>query len=384
MNLSRLCLAVTATLILSSTLARGDDVPVVADVPVASFTDQLAPYGGWIDVPIFGRVWQPDPNVVGLDFRPYASNGHWVYTAAGWTFASNFDWGWATFHYGRWVWLTNYRWVWVPGSSWAPAWVDWRFNGEYVGWFPMTAAGYTGPEYLEGWTFVPAQHLTSSAPYAHAVDIATVRQLHGSTLAQPASGSYARGPTVASIAHATGTAVPVTPLAQTGALPKASASAMAKPAASAPPAATVAPQKAARVITIEANPTFDKQASHNAHPASGNAKATGTVATSRGGGTLTIPPASSAPAASHPAAHSNRPFGAGSGYTSGGGSANANYYQHGGPTSSSSGAYSYGHGSGGGSAEAGEAHGARASVGMVEPSGHTGGTAAHPAVVRKR
>ncbi len=63
------------------------------------FYDQLAPAGDWLYVSPYGQVWQP--RGVGPDFRPYASSGHWVYTDYGWSFVSDYNWGWATFHYGR-------------------------------------------------------------------------------------------------------------------------------------------------------------------------------------------------------------------------------------------------------------------------------------------
>src|SRR3569833_588337 len=63
------------------------------------FYDELSPYGSWIDYPDYGYVWAP---AVDNDFRPYATNGSWVYSDYGWTWASGYDWGWATFHYGRW------------------------------------------------------------------------------------------------------------------------------------------------------------------------------------------------------------------------------------------------------------------------------------------
>ena len=99
-----------------------------------SFYDDLSPYGQWINDPRYGYVWLPD---VGPDFRPYATNGHWVYTDEGWTWASDYTWGWATFHYGRWFFQDGYGWMWVPGNEYAPAWVTWRNSDEYYGWAPM-------------------------------------------------------------------------------------------------------------------------------------------------------------------------------------------------------------------------------------------------------
>ncbi len=134
----------------------------VEDVSYQSFYDQLSPYGNWINYPGYGYVWMPD---AGPDFRPYASNGNWIYTEAGWTWSSNYSWGWAPFHYGRWFHENGYGWMWVPGNEWAPAWVSWRGGGDYYGWAPlaprisadMAMSNYNPPAYY--WNFVPRQYM---------------------------------------------------------------------------------------------------------------------------------------------------------------------------------------------------------------------------------
>src|SRR5581483_3747821 len=55
--------------------------PMVAEPPpdavpenvaaVDEFYEPLSPYGMWVDYPSYGRVWVPNRNVVGADFRPY-------------------------------------------------------------------------------------------------------------------------------------------------------------------------------------------------------------------------------------------------------------------------------------------------------------------------
>ena len=84
----------------------------------------------------YGYVFQPRQAAQARDWRPY-TNGHWVYTDAGWTWISDEKFGWATYHYGRWIRLRSVGWVWVPGEQWAPAWVSWRKGGDYVGWAPL-------------------------------------------------------------------------------------------------------------------------------------------------------------------------------------------------------------------------------------------------------
>ncbi|MDB5141187.1 MAG: hypothetical protein JWR12_3103 [Mucilaginibacter sp.] len=98
------------------------------------FYDDLQPYGTWVDDPQYGNVWVPN---VDEDFRPYATRGHWVLTDYGNTWVSDYPWGWATFHYGRWRYDDYYGWEWIPGHQWAPAWVSWRHGGGYYGWAPL-------------------------------------------------------------------------------------------------------------------------------------------------------------------------------------------------------------------------------------------------------
>src|SRR5438128_1553010 len=100
-----------------------------------TFYTQLDRYGDWRETSDYGYVWQPR-QAQSRTWRPY-SDGHWVYTDAGWTWVSEEPFGWATYHYGRWTRLRNIGWVWVPGDEWAPAWVSWRKSNAYVGWAPL-------------------------------------------------------------------------------------------------------------------------------------------------------------------------------------------------------------------------------------------------------
>ena len=99
-----------------------------------------------------------------MGFRPYYSNGHWAYTNYGWTWVSTYNWGWAPFHYGRWMNDAAYGWMWIPGYEWAPAWVSWRRNEECYGWAPLgphmgvgISIGMEIP--FEHWAFVPREHI---------------------------------------------------------------------------------------------------------------------------------------------------------------------------------------------------------------------------------
>ncbi|MEY2479614.1 MAG: hypothetical protein QOI04_541 [Verrucomicrobiota bacterium] len=99
------------------------------------FYTRLERYGDWRETSDYGYVWQPR-EAQSRTWRPY-TNGHWVYSDAGWTWVSEEPFGWAAYHYGRWVRLRNIGWIWVPGDEWAPAWVSWRTSNEYVGWAPL-------------------------------------------------------------------------------------------------------------------------------------------------------------------------------------------------------------------------------------------------------
>jgi hypothetical protein len=109
-----------------------------ADVSINYFYDNLNG-GNWYEVADYGYVWQPDV-ATNSNWRPY-TDGYWAYTDVGWTWVSYEDFGWATYHYGRWARLDDYGWVWVPGYEWGPAWVSWRTGGDYVGWAPLPPAG---------------------------------------------------------------------------------------------------------------------------------------------------------------------------------------------------------------------------------------------------
>lgn len=107
-------------------------------VVAAEFREALSPYGRWQNHSRWGEVWIADH--VASDWRPY-TRGRWIYTDEwGWYWdvaSEEADWGWVTYHYGRWVYDGELGWMWVPGEDWGPAWVDWRYGDDYVGWAPL-------------------------------------------------------------------------------------------------------------------------------------------------------------------------------------------------------------------------------------------------------
>ena len=138
MKRTLLAVAMIALFLPAARVAQGG-----VDVSVDFFYNNLSG-GSWIEVADYGYCWQPDVVVSNTSWRPY-SDGYWAYTDLGWTWVSYEDFGWATYHYGRWARISGHGWVWVPGRDedleWGPAWVSWRTGGEYIGWAPLPPSG---------------------------------------------------------------------------------------------------------------------------------------------------------------------------------------------------------------------------------------------------
>lgn len=149
-------------------------VSVSADVTFSVFHDNLQAYGRWENHPTYGQVWvASEPN-----FVPYRTGGHWVYTDDGWTWVSDYSWGWAPFHYGRWDYDVSYGgYFWVPDYTWGPAWVSWRSDNENYGWAPLRPGVNVGIGIsfgsdipAERWTFVPNRYINSPRVSSYYVD----------------------------------------------------------------------------------------------------------------------------------------------------------------------------------------------------------------------
>lgn len=84
---------------------------------------QLDGWGEWHNDPSLGPVWYPQLN--NPDWAPYRY-GQWQWIEPwGWTWVDEAPWGFAPFHYGRWV-VSSRGWGWVPGRyerrpSYSPA-----------------------------------------------------------------------------------------------------------------------------------------------------------------------------------------------------------------------------------------------------------------------
>lgn len=116
--------------------------------------DDLDRAGQWDQDNDYGPVWYPTVVVGG--WAPYRF-GHWVWIDPwGWTWVDDYPWGYAPFHYGRWVHLHD-RWGWVPGPRrrhpcYAPALVVFVSVGR-VGvqaWLPLGPREPYHPWYHHG------------------------------------------------------------------------------------------------------------------------------------------------------------------------------------------------------------------------------------------
>jgi hypothetical protein len=128
--------------------------------------EDLDQYGDWRDDSNYGHVWFPSQVAGG--WAPY-HEGHWDWISPwGWTWVDDSPWGYAPFHYGRWV-SVGGRWGWVSGpvavrAVYAPALVVFigggpgGFGGN-VGWFPL------GPREV----YVPSYHVSQA--YVNRVNI---------------------------------------------------------------------------------------------------------------------------------------------------------------------------------------------------------------------
>jgi len=200
-------------------LAQDEPIPQPdGDADVTTFDETLSPYGQWVDTgegPNDGRAWRPDPDVVGEDFQPYATGGRWVYSDWGWTWESDYPWGWAPFHYGRWALTPSWGWVWYPGAVWAPAWVDWRFGGGYIGWAPLPPVGFAVvvQPWRPYWCFVPSNVFIYRDVWAYRLPVDRIHSAYAATVPVHQAVSYGRarwyaGPPVPQVEHAAGRPVP--------------------------------------------------------------------------------------------------------------------------------------------------------------------------------
>ena len=127
--------------------------------PEMTGAEDLDRWGTWDRHPDYGTVWYP--REVRADWTPYR-HGRWAWVSPwGWTWVDEAPWGFAPFHYGRWVHWGG-RWCWAPGTYvqrpvYAPAMVAWvggpnfsvsvNIGGPTVGWVPLAPREVYVPYY---------------------------------------------------------------------------------------------------------------------------------------------------------------------------------------------------------------------------------------------
>jgi hypothetical protein len=134
--------------------------------------EDLDDYGIWRQTADYGAVWIPRGRVV--NWAPYR-DGRWVWIDPwGWTWVDNAPWGFAPFHYGRWVFFDG-TWAWVPGHVvahpvYAPALVVFLGNGNWsvtmrggsgVAWFPLGPGEVYVPTYRVSQRYVRQVNITN-------------------------------------------------------------------------------------------------------------------------------------------------------------------------------------------------------------------------------
>jgi len=153
------------------------------------FYSSLNPYGSWIQIDAGVTVWQPAN--VRNNWAPYR-DGYWIWTDDGWYWESYESFGYITYHYGRWYNDDYYGWIWVPDDQWAPAWVEWRYDNDYIGWAPLSPyAGFRigiGIQFSNGyethyshWNFVRYRNFCNIHVYNHFVSENFISQIYKRT-----------------------------------------------------------------------------------------------------------------------------------------------------------------------------------------------------------
>jgi hypothetical protein len=149
----------------------------------------LDAYGSWRAVAVYGNVWFPKIVVAG--WTPYRF-GHWSFVGNwGWTWVDDAVWGYAPFHYGRWVTVSG-TWGWVPGPIavrpiYAPALVAFsNYNAGVVvaaepavGWFPLGPGEVYVPSFRCSPAFLERINVTNTTiADKTALDRADVGSMH--------------------------------------------------------------------------------------------------------------------------------------------------------------------------------------------------------------
>ena len=144
--------------------------------PEMTGAEDLEGHGRGSQHPEYGSVWYPTAVAVG--WAPYRF-GRWAWVRPwGWTWVDDAPWGFAPFHYGRWVHWGG-RWAWAPGTYvrrpvYAPAMVGWIGGGGLslslqigggrggppVGWVPLAPREVYYPQYRHSNVYIQQVNVT--------------------------------------------------------------------------------------------------------------------------------------------------------------------------------------------------------------------------------
>lgn len=160
--------------------------------PYMTGYEDLDTNGDWVDDAEYGRLWTPRTVVTG--WVPYRY-GSWSYVRPwGWTWIDDAPWGFAPFHYGRWVQIRA-RWYWAPGRYrhrpiYAPALVTWFGDGNTsisisagpsIGWCPLAPREHYIPAYTSNVTYIRnINYVTNNVTLIHP-PTRFINQQHGGT-----------------------------------------------------------------------------------------------------------------------------------------------------------------------------------------------------------
>jgi len=226
--------------------------------------EDLDEYGDWRDDPNYGHVWFP--NRVAGGWAPY-HEGHWDWISPwGWTWVDDSPWGYAPFHYGRWV-TVGGRWGWVSGpvavrAVYAPALVVFigggpgGFGGN-VGWFPLGPREVYVPSYHVSQAYVNRVNISNTT-----VNVTQVTNVYNTTIINNTTNvtniTYAnrnvQGAVMVVPQHAFTSAQPVAKVAVTVSAREIAAAPMSSRVAVAPTRESVLGSKAASVGHVAAPP----------------------------------------------------------------------------------------------------------------------------------
>jgi len=195
--------------------------------PYMTGYEDLDEHGEWGEVAEYGTVWFPAR--VASDWAPYRY-GHWAWVRPwGWTWVDDAAWGFAPFHYGRWVHVHN-RWGWWPGTYigrpiYAPALVAWIGqpgwsvsytvgSGPGIGWCPLAPYEPFLPAYTTNIVYIRnINHIHNHRPVELKPPSRYVNQKPGATVVSPVTFT-ASAPVATNRARVSGEAVALQPATQ--------------------------------------------------------------------------------------------------------------------------------------------------------------------------